>query len=213
MTKQANIGSYVGVPVFYQNGEMFGTLCAIDSAPSHFTEKDIHILERFSNLFSYVIELEKQVQLDSLTELYSRRYLVDRMENVDKGMVMLIDLDGFKEVNDTYGHDVGDLVLIEVGHRLKSLSSSKLVFRLGGDEFIILFPGEQDDFLMRENARLILNSLSTWDNFSHAVSISASIGIVKMEHPTKLNDMLKKVDNAMYRAKGKGKNCLHFDSM
>ncbi|MRH42059.1 diguanylate cyclase [Aquibacillus halophilus] len=190
---------------------MYGTLCAIDSKISNFTKKDIEILQKFSNLFTYVIELEKKVHYDSLTELYSRNYLYDNFNYIsDKGTLMLLDLDGFKEVNDVHGHHVGDKVLKEVGKRIKEfLDADSLGVRLGGDEFVILIPNLQDDLEIEYKANRILGVLSDWKNFD--INISASIGIIKFPYydEISLENLLKKADNAMYQAKVKGENCFH----
>ncbi|WNF37383.1 sensor domain-containing diguanylate cyclase [Bacillaceae bacterium IKA-2] len=214
LTYEANIHSYLGVPISYKNGDMFGTLCAIDSKIAKFTEKDIEVFQKFSNLFSYVIELEKKVQYDCLTDLFSRTYLYDNFNFIaDKGTLMLIDLDRFKEVNDVYGHDVGDKVLREVGKRIKDfLDGNSLGARLGGDEFVILFPNLQDHTQIEDKANCILSILSDWKEFSYDIGISASIGVVKFpcDGVNDIGEHLKKADIALYQAKEKGKNCFHF---
>lgn len=208
LTSELNIRSYLGVPVFYQNGEMYGTLCAIDSKISNFTEKDIKILERFSKLFSYVIELEKRVNLDTLTNLYNRGYLFDNFDYIaDKGTLMLLDLDGFKQVNDSYGHDVGDSVLMEIGQRLNKIKQFNIPFRLGGDEFVILFPNLLDNKKIDVAAKQILTTLSNWDSFKYPIDITVSTGIAKFpQDGTELQKVLKHADIAMYRSKQRGKN-------
>jgi diguanylate cyclase len=214
VTYEANIGSYLGVPIFYKNGDMFGTLCVIDSKAANFTDKDIEVLQKFSNLFSSVVELEKKVQYDSLTELFSRNYLYDHFNSLaDKGTLMLIDLDGFKEVNDVHGHSVGDKVLKEVGKRIKDfLDGNGFGVRLGGDEFVILFPNLQDHTQIEYKANCILSILSDWKKFSYDIDISASIGVVKCpcDGVNDLGNHLKKADRAMYCAKEKGKNRFQF---
>ncbi len=208
LTSELNIRSYLGVPVFYQNGEMYGTLCAIDSKISNFTERDIEILERFSKLFSYVIELEKRVNLDTLTNLYNRGFLFDNFDYIaDEGTLMLLDLDGFKQVNDSYGHDVGDSVLMEIGKRLNKIKEFNIPIRLGGDEFVILFPNLLDNQKIDEAAKQLLTTLSNWENFKYPIDITVSIGIAKFpQDGTQLQKVLKHADIAMYRSKQRGKN-------
>lgn len=213
VTNDLNIQSYIGVPIFYKDGEMFGTLCAIDSKPSYFTEKDIDILVKYSNLFSYVIELEKQLKTDPLTGLYNRSYLADNFEFIaDRGAVMLLDLDGFKEVNDTYGHEVGDLVLKEVGNRLKqTIDSNALAIRMGGDEFVLLLPNQTDENLLKKLGIQLTKALSDWTTFEYSIEVSSSIGIVQYpQEGTELSTLLKKADHAMYEAKRNGKNTFCF---
>ncbi|MEB1808410.1 MAG: sensor domain-containing diguanylate cyclase [Bacillaceae bacterium] len=213
VTNDLNIQSYIGVPIFYKDGEMFGTLCALDSKPSHFTEKDIDILVKFSNLFSYVIELEKQLKTDPLTGLYNRSYLSDNFEFIaNKGAVMLLDLDGFKQVNDTYGHDVGDLVLKEVGNRLKqTIGTTDLAIRMGGDEFVLLLPHQTDKKLLEKLGKQLTKALSDWTTFEYSIDVSTSIGIVQYPQAgNELSTLLKKADYAMYEAKRNGKHTYRF---
>lgn len=119
VTQSANIHSYLGVPIFWQTGEMYGTLCAVSSTPTDFQENDLKTLRRLSKFFSYVLGMEKQAYEDSLTGLYNRHFLTTNFDQVKSGALFYLDLDGFKKVNDTIGHDLGDLVLIEVGKRIK----------------------------------------------------------------------------------------------
>ncbi|WP_078555916.1 sensor domain-containing diguanylate cyclase [Bacillus alkalicellulosilyticus] len=211
ITKKLHIRSYIDVPIHYKNGEVFGTICAIDSKPSTFTENDIEILERFSKLFSYVIELEKKVKYDVLTELYNRRFLYDNFDFITtEGTLMLLDMDGFKSVNDTFGHDVGDLVLKEVANILRKLEIP-FPIRLGGDEFVLLFPNVIDTENVERMATTVLKYLSNWSNFEYPVKVSASLGISRFfEESNDLSTILKKADAAMYLAKVKGKNRYEF---
>lgn len=210
ITYKANIRSYLGVPILYKNGEMFGTLCAIDSKPTNFTNWDIKTFERLSRLFSHFLELDKKAKYDTLTGLYNRYFLYSSFDHVskDKGSIMLLDLDGFKQVNDKYGHDVGDNVLKEVGYRIKQcLDTKEIGVRLGGDEFIILYPYLVDTKLVEEKAKLILKALSSWDEFEYKVNLSVSIGIACYpDNAIDLKSLLKFADIAMYHAKEAGKN-------
>jgi diguanylate cyclase len=209
VTRDLNIHSYIGVPIFYNNGEMYGTLCAVDSKTAQYTEKDIDILVKFSNLFSYVIELEKQMTLDILTGLLNRNYLFNHFDYMsNQGSILLLDLDGFKQVNDKYGHDVGDLVLIEVGNRIRqTIDHADLAIRFGGDEFVIILPNQTDSHLTAETARKLTNRLADWSNFDYPIHVSASIGIVPFpQEGNDLRSLLKKADSAMYQAKLNGKN-------
>ncbi|WP_078427364.1 sensor domain-containing diguanylate cyclase [Alkalihalobacterium alkalinitrilicum] len=209
ITNDLNIQSYIGVPIFYKDGEMFGTLCALDCNTSTYTQKDVETLVKFSNIFTYVIELEKQMKIDSLTNLYNRSYLHDNFEFIaDHGTLMLLDLDGFKQVNDNFGHDVGDLVLIEISNRIKQMISSRdLAVRLGGDEFVLLFPNQSNLHLIENLGENLVKQLSEWQNFEYPIQVSASIGIVQFpQDGNELRTLMKKADTAMYKAKVNGKS-------
>ncbi len=166
--------------------------------------------------------LQDEARNDVLTGLPNRRKfdeilpiaLARAQRNKHLIGLLFIDLDGFKSINDNYGHDSGDMVLREVANRLdKSVRSTDTVARLSGDEFVII-----TDFINNEteNAELlaakILNKLSTPIFIrGRVVSISASIGIamydgVKSKAPVNPEALLKAADMAMYKAKKHGKN-------
>jgi diguanylate cyclase len=148
---------------------------------------------------------------DSLTDLPNRALFLDRLQQAilrshrdDKGLaVLLIDLDGFKEINDALGHHAGDVVLQEVAVRLRSaLRASDTVARLGGDEFAVLLPAT-DVNRAELAARKVLHDLQhpfVADN--RPLMVSASIGIAGVPwHATTSDEVLQKADSAMYRAK------------
>lgn len=130
-------------------------------------------------------------------------------------VLMFVDLDGFKQINDTMGHDVGDEVLIQVTQRLISCCESKgIPARLGGDEFTVIFP----DLFSREEinsyASKILDALSTPFTVSAGTaSIGASIGIsIFPDNAYTPLALLKNADVAMYHAKASGKNTFKYYS-
>ena len=207
--EQANVRSYLGIPISLTNGEKFGTLCAINDEASLFESKSIELLQRIVRLFSYYLELERYVWRDTLTDLYNRRYLMNRFDTRphEAGALFFLDLDGFKKVNDVYGHDAGDTVLQEVARRLQSLISgrtSACAVRLGGDEFVLHFAGCDSPETLSRQADEILSCLSKWD----AYELSASIGIVSYTaaKETSLKILLRQADIALYEAKSSGKN-------
>jgi diguanylate cyclase (GGDEF)-like protein len=148
---------------------------------------------------------------DSLTDLPNRALFLDRLQQAilrshrdEKGLaVLLIDLDGFKEVNDALGHHAGDMVLQEVAARLRSaLRASDTVARLGGDEFAVLLPAT-DVNRAELAARKVLHDLQhPFVAESRPLLISASIGIAGVPwHAATSDELLQKADSAMYQAK------------
>ncbi|WP_066191969.1 sensor domain-containing diguanylate cyclase [Gracilibacillus timonensis] len=206
-TKQLAFRSYAGVPIYYQDGSLFGSLCAINLKPGQFDHHTMEVLEKFSRLFAHLMELEKQAKQDMLTKTYNRRYLHEYFEKASiKGTLLSIDLDGFKEVNDCYGHAAGDEILIEVTRRLEqNLREQDRLFRLGGDEFIIILPGSPNESFSRTCAQAIIASLSEWSDFSPAIDISVSIGIVHYQNKQSLKKLLQIADEGLYQAKQQGK--------
>ncbi len=157
--------------------------------------------------------LERRATTDELTGLLNRREFervaeemllaADRFEN---GIcVMLIDLNGFKEINDTLGHQFGDLVLKAVSERLKSaVRDTDVVARWGGDEFVILLPGIEDGTGVRAAAERIGQSLAATP-VVRDVSITGAIGAALFpRHGLELGELLSAADVAMYGAKSAG---------
>ena len=137
---------------------------------------------------------------DELTTLPNRRRLISEIQSfaVRKGSLLLLDLDGFKPVNDTYGHEVGDKVLQQVAQRFsRALPNNALLARLGGDEFGILVDGSNESVM--EIALALRGTLSyPFLIDGHEVSIGVSIGIADNDGAA---DLLQRADNAMYAAK------------
>jgi diguanylate cyclase (GGDEF)-like protein/PAS domain S-box-containing protein len=176
----------------------------------------VMVIEDISERIKFETKLYRLANSDSLTGLFNRRYfeltlaneLNDRRKTNDAFSIALLDLDGFKEVNDSYGHPIGDKLLILVAKRLKEhLRRDDVVARLGGDEFAILI---KNTHLQATDALIIKiqHSLATPFQFdSYVIQISASIGL----HHVKDRDvdaatLLKRVDDAMYSVKNNSKN-------
>ncbi len=173
---------------------------------------------------------EEQIQLlafyDPLTSLPNRRLLIDRLEKAmvakkrDKqfGAILFIDLDNFKKLNDTLGHDKGDLLLKEVSKRLiESVRESDTVARLGGDEFVIFVDNLTEDIVLAKSlaiqiAEKILTALNNPVDFSGYQHFSTpSIGIALFSQETTTTDeVLKSADDAMYQSKTTGRNKFTF---
>lgn len=134
--------------------------------------------------------------------------------NSDGKVAMLfIDLDGFKDVNDTYGHEAGDRVLAEIARRLKhSVRSTDTAARVGGDEFAVVLPALKDPETAAEVARKIIAAVSApIPHGPHLLSVGASIGIsIFPEHARSVPSLRKAADETMYRVKKAGKNGFDF---
>lgn len=157
--------------------------------------------------------LERRATTDDLTGLPNRREF-ERLaeeelfaaERFNTGVcVMLIDLNGFKQINDTLGHQVGDLVLRAAAQRLtESVRDSDVVARWGGDEFVILLPGIQDGTAVRSGAERIGGELAAAP-IAEGISITAAIGAALYpRHGTTLDELVRAADIAMYGAKTTG---------
>lgn len=207
----------------HKNGENYAELLTINTI--YDSEGNVH--QRVA-LFSDITQKKKtdeliwrQANYDSLTNLPNRQLFKDRLEQAikkakrDNSIVALffIDLDHFKEINDTKGHDVGDLLLIEAAKRLLlCVRETDTVARLGGDEFTIIFEELVEENDIERIAKSICNSMAQSfliENESHY--ISASVGITFFpDDTTEIADLLKNADQAMYCSKEKGRNCYSY---
>ena len=165
-------------------------------------------------------QLKQMAYYDALTELPNRVLLADRLtqaiSQTKRSSAMMavcyLDLDGFKPVNDTYGHEAGDRLLVEMAGRLKDmLRGGDTVARLGGDEFVLLLLGlnnvEECEQAMQRLLQVVSQPLSV---ISEPVSLSASVGVAI--YPTddaNPDTLLRHADQAMYQAKQAGKNRYH----
>jgi diguanylate cyclase (GGDEF)-like protein len=169
--------------------------------------------------FSLSDERRHRGLLDSLTGLPSRTLILDRIEQAlgrarrenTSLAVMLLDLDRFKDVNDTYGHAVGDLLLRAVSARLAgALRETDTIGRLGGDEFVVLAEGSSlamGPEVMAERIRAALTQPFDLDGPAQiTLSVHASIGIAEGERGSAA-DLLRDADLALYEAKAAGKDC------
>ena len=146
---------------------------------------------------------------DALTGLYNRRSLIERLESVPptSRALLFVDIDEFKSVNDTLGHDAGDRVIIEVARRLVLSSRAEdLVVRLGGDEFVVLCEAPGIDGARAIADRIVAAvsaPIALSDGF---VSVTASCGVVTAVEGMTGASLLEEADRAMYRAKNAGRN-------
>ncbi|MFJ5320702.1 sensor domain-containing phosphodiesterase [Pectobacterium parvum] len=155
--------------------------------------------------------------LDPLTGLANRTLLTSNLETALKNepavCIMMVDLDGFKDVNDSLGHSSGDNILVHVAKKIKAaVRSGDVVARMGGDEFALLFPGLSDKKVAGKIAEQIIHEISQAMMIDdHQINISASIGAVLYpEYGLTVQDLLTSADLALYQAKSEGRNCYRF---
>jgi diguanylate cyclase (GGDEF)-like protein/PAS domain S-box-containing protein len=211
-----------------KNGEIYPkwlTITAVkgrDGSVTHFVTAETDITARKAA----EDEIAMLAFYDPLTELPNRRLLLDRLQlaqasstrSARHGALLFIDLDNFKTLNDTLGHDMGDLLLQQVAQRLSScIREDDTVARLGGDEFVVMLQG------LSENAAEAATQAQTLGEKilamfkqpfaldGHEILSSPSIGITLfIGHQTSIKDLLKQADLAMYQSKAAGRNTLRF---
>ena len=162
------------------------------------------------------LELLKQSQTDPLTRLFNRAACIQEIDRIlsrdtaAQSALLIIDVDNFKTVNDTFGHMYGDKVLADVAYKLKNIFDEQTILgRLGGDEFIAFMPDLKDESAACEKAQMIAKEMqSTQQDGKTAVMVSNSIGIaVSPRHGCKFHELYERADAALRCAKQAGKSC------
>jgi len=215
---------WLGVPLISQKGVIGALVVQSYSGDVRYTGQDEALLQFVSTQIAAVIE-RKQTETwlrhiarhDALTDLPNRGLFNDRLRAAltkaqlaeDRLALLYIDLDRFKQVNDTYGHAIGDLLLREIGHRIRHcVRESDTIGRIGGDEFIVLL----NTIKLPEHASMVAEKIrislsQPFELSGHLVHISASLGIaVYPEHGDEKKQLIRQADSAMYRAKKMGGN-------
>jgi len=225
VTGDAGIRFYAGVPLKTKEGHTIGTVCAIDCRPKAFTGKDLGILRELAALAMDRIELLQSAATDSLTEALTRRAFKQEAEQLISLALrhqhdlscLVLDIDYFKKVNDTYGHAAGDEVLKAVAATCKSaLRAGDLFGRLGGEEFAIVLPhvNRESAAAVAEKIRELISSRPVEGDFG-ALDVTASFGVSTLTLVSKdIETLLAQADVAMYQAKHEGRNrCVSWTSL
>ncbi|MCP4110253.1 MAG: diguanylate cyclase [Desulfobacteraceae bacterium] len=202
----------------------------LDSGAHDFLSKPVHASELRSRigvgvrlvqaedrLRDYAEKMEQFATTDYLTKAYNRRYFFDQAEKeLDRARryksqfsLLLMDIDHFKKINDTWGHLAGDEVLKRLSKYCKDiLRDTDLFARFGGEEFTVLLPETDKDgaFKLAERMRQFIENISV-DFAAWSFGFTVSIGVASMKGPAEsLEAILKRADDAMYQAKTKGRN-------
>lgn len=217
VVESPRVRSYAGAPLVTPQGYALGTLCVLDLVPRKFDSKQIETLRVLARQVICQLELNLQAMRDPLTGLYNRRQLEEslhreilraRRTGTPVG-VMAIDVDHFKQVNDTLGHEAGDCALRGVAAELTScVREEDIAFRTGGEEFVIILPGVGKAAL-RSRAEAVRRMVEQ-------ARISAGEGTFKLTVSIGLSSfpsygdtgqaILRAADSALYRAKAAGRN-------
>ncbi|MFT7129336.1 MAG: diguanylate cyclase (GGDEF)-like protein [Gammaproteobacteria bacterium] len=172
--------------------------------------------ERTKSLELVNRKLEKLSRLDHLTNISNRRDFVERADreferskrHKTKVCLVLADIDNFKKINDSYGHDCGDAILVDVARTLTgTLRTGDILARWGGEEFIILLPDTQlsGGLSFAEKMRRCISETELFYQ-GQAVNITMTLGLVQMTHDEDLNRCVKRADVALYKGKEKGRD-------
>ena len=207
-----------------KNGEVYAQLLNITAVrdASGKTRQYVSLFSDISSIKEHQRQLERIAHFDPLTQLPNRLLLNDRMRQAmaqalrreQQFVVAYLDLDGFKEVNDRYGHSVGDQLLISLSAALNdTLREGDTLARIGGDEFVaVLIDVKGIESCTPTIKRLLEVAASTYQAGREHLRVSASIGVTiyPQEQEIDASQLLQQADQAMYQAKMSGKNRHHF---
>jgi len=211
------------LPIFYQ-GVLKNILYLENRATSHaFTSASVQTLKVLASQASISLEnarLYYQATHDPLTGLSNRNLLYQTFEMArartkragKKIAILFLDLDDFKKINDTLGHEIGDLILIEFSEKIKTcLRDIDLIARLGGDEFVVMLEGTEFDETVLVVERILKIGDQPFGIQRHEVYINGSIGIsFYPDDGSTIQELLKQADIALYKAKDTGKSNYQF---
>jgi len=175
-------------------------------------KKELHIQD-------LIHKLEYLATVDALTKLYNRHFFYDSAKNIiayakryDNNLsIIMLDIDHFKVVNDTYGHAVGDIVLKELAALMRSIQrKSDIIVRLGGEEFALLLPDTNLEEAKKVAQKLRItvqnNKINLQDGQELQFTISLGVGIVDIKNEQEIEHALSRADKALYKAKNSGRN-------
>lgn len=215
VTGTPNIRFYAGRPIQAPDGAKVGTLCIIDNEPRQLSDDDRQLLNDLGSLLEEELRTLRLVTTDELTGITNRRgfriiasHTLALCERVSRpATLVLMDLDGFKEINDTLGHAAGDQALKTFSrHLLDSFRDSDVVARLGGDEFCVLLSGTDEPAAGRalQNLKERLAARTVEELDAPAIRFSAGAVRFDPERHATVEDLLHEADLHMYDQKRKG---------
>ena len=225
LTKKANIKAFISEPIISSEDKLLGVFVIYHDEVFSPSNEDIERISFGANLAAIAIErsyahekLKRQAYTDYLTGLTNRRKFFELSQievlrhkryGSDLSIVMF-DVDHFKQINDTYGHDVGDMVLKNIAKiSLETLREVDIMARMGGEEFAILLPqtSKEEAVKMAERLRFEIENSKIILDDSRVIKCNASFGVYGTKHiKLDIEDMLKKADDALYKAKRTGRN-------
>ena len=216
VTGGPRIRFYAGAPLTTSDGEVIGTLCAIDHKVHEFGERETAILMHLAGVVIRELELSQQSASDPLTGAATRRafkeeslkHLLLAKRHAMPLSCITLDVDHFKRINDNYGHAAGDKVLREIVAACKQhLRQSDLVARMGGEEFVILLPqtDQATAYVIAEKLRRLVKELQ-FPGSKPPISVAASFGVAALAPGDDIDSLLHRADQALYQAKRTGRN-------
>lgn len=211
-----NMISYYGLPLKWSDGTVFGTICALDNQTNSYQKKYRELLDSFKEMIEQDLMILEEKQLlemqsgkDFLTNIANRRmflqtaekYLNEYYETEERFHLVMMDLDGFKHINDHYGHVTGDRILKRFAEVTQTLVCEPCLFaRYGGDEFILLMKGKTKKDIsgfMEQLKKTIYD-----DDFLKKYNVDFSYGMALMDDSfSDLESLIEEADRELYKKK------------
>jgi diguanylate cyclase (GGDEF)-like protein len=238
VTGDPYIRFYAGHPLHTEDGFRVGTLCVIDRNPRTFTPEQLEVLrdlaalvetelhrgklnESVGNLLNEREELRRKAAIDELTRTWNRGAILElldaelaRAKRGNPMCVAMIDADHFKKINDTFGHQAGDAVLVEVATRIRTaLREFDVVGRYGGEEFVVVLSNcnvEGAKMVCERILSFIANEQIATLAGQIDATVSIGLAVCNLQHDT-IERIVGAADAALYRAKAKGRNRLEIE--
>jgi len=192
-------------------GVMLEATQKVGEASKLMKEKISSSIEKMQDMSKELQKAELMAKKDPMTGLGNRRRLtefVDGLERATANCFLVIDIDLFKNINDTYGHDVGDEVLNKLSEILEEcVRGSDLVVRMGGEEFCVVLPAtpEEEGKILAEKIRKSIE-IHPFATSAGKVDVSVSVGFAGLKKNESVNESIKRADKALYKAKNNGRN-------
>lgn len=227
-----NLASCWSEPIFGKKGRILGTFAIYHSRPCAPTSSDLEMIQKIAALVGLVVEefqteqqLLRYANTDELTALPNRRNLLQRLDHElartrrykESMALCMLDIDHFKRINDSYGHEFGDQVLIELGRVMNAtLRETDMAGRIGGEEFAIVLPGADHERASQaaERIRQAAAGLELTTEAGTRVRFTVSIGVAVIDgySPTEIEStqVLSVADRCLYSAKRGGRNQVSF---
>ena len=219
VTSAPHVRFYAGAPLVTAQNLALGTLCIIDFKPRSLQSRQADMLRKLARQVMVQLDLTLEAMRDPLTGLYNRRQMEEglhreilRARRVGSTVgVVAIDVDNFKNINDTLGHEAGDAALRGIsGELAQCVREEDIACRAGGEEFVIILPGASEDAL-RQRAEAVRQCIerSAISVGGAPLKVTVSIGLASFPSHGEANTaILRAADAALYMAKSQGRNCV-----
>lgn len=229
----AGIRSGWAEPILNMDGQLLGAFGIYHNEPMSPSDFELHLIDQSARLVSIALEREQSFKhietlayTESVTGLHNRRHLVETLESMaskaepppkaESVGLIYIDIDRFKFINDTYGHEIGNHLLKQLGLRIKSiLSSQQQLYSMGGDEFMVLVPKlGWDQTIASQQLEHVAQDIqvalaSAFELQQYKFNLGASLGLAVISNfQLDVIEWIKRADIAMYQAKKAGRNCM-----